>query len=279
MNHSDYYGFPTGQLSNSFLTLDYLTSAGPRIVRLTVQGDSRNLLFETPDTVWPTPNGPFRLLGGHRLWKSPESREFTYIPDSSGLSVEETPHGVRLIQTAEPVTKIQKSLEISLEERQPVVHLHHKMTNLGTKNWTFALWALTMLPLGGTATIPLPAQPADPEHLLPNRNLVLWPYTRINDARLHLADDKITLGTSSDSNPVKLGVFIKDGRLEYLKDGILFTKRTFSPESGDYPDRTCNLEVYTNHQFIELETIGSLVTLKPGETAVLKEDWTIQPIS
>jgi hypothetical protein len=98
MNCPDFYGFPASRLSNSLISLDYLTTAGPRIVRLMIAGEDRNLLYETPQTVWETPNGPFRLLGGHRLWKSPEIREFTYIPDSEGLQVENTSSGVRLIQ-------------------------------------------------------------------------------------------------------------------------------------------------------------------------------------
>jgi hypothetical protein len=276
MNHLDYYGYETGQISNSFFSIDYLTIAGPRIVRVTLRGESQNLLYETPDTIWPTPNGPFRLFGGHRLWKSPESRAFTYIPDSDGLHTVEIPGGVKLIQTVEPQTGIEKSLKIELDDQKPVVRLQHELRNCGNQVWTFAPWALTMLPLGGTAIIPLPTLPMDAENLLPNRNLVFWPYARIHDPRLHLEDGLITLGTSAESEPFKMGLFMKDGWLKYQRDGVSFIKRTFTPAVGEYPDRGCNLEVYTNHQFIELETLGPLVSLQPGETTLLSEEWTIQ---
>ena len=90
-----FHGFPTAVLENDHLRLEYLTTAGPRIVGLSYHG-SPNLLADVYNMIWDTPNGDYRPLGGHRLWVSPEAPEKTYIPDMAGLLVKEIPGGVEL---------------------------------------------------------------------------------------------------------------------------------------------------------------------------------------
>ena len=42
---------------------------------------------------------------------------------------------------------------------------------------------------------------------------------------------------------------------------------------AQYPDFGCNFEVFTNPEFIELETLGPLVELHPRETVEHREEW------
>ena len=86
----DFHGYPTGVLQNTHLRLEYLTHAGPRIVRLFPAGSEDNLLGEFPDIGWDSPRGYFDLIGGHRLWAAPEEPGMSYLPDSTGLAVQET---------------------------------------------------------------------------------------------------------------------------------------------------------------------------------------------
>ncbi len=44
-----YYNQPTGTLENEFVSVEYLSQAGPRIVRLIYKAANINLLAETPD--------------------------------------------------------------------------------------------------------------------------------------------------------------------------------------------------------------------------------------
>jgi len=85
--HRDFHGLPTQSLENSHLRVDFLSQAGPRIVRLALPAHPENLLAELPHRRHPTPYGEFRILGGHRLWHSPEDILRTYIPDNEGLTV------------------------------------------------------------------------------------------------------------------------------------------------------------------------------------------------
>jgi hypothetical protein len=40
-----------------------------------------------------------------------------------------------------------------------------------------------------------------------------------------------------------------------------------------YPDFGCNFEVFSNSDFLELETLGPLVELQPRETVEHVENW------
>ena len=44
-------------------------------------------------------------------------------------------------------------------------------------------------------------------------------------------------------------------------------------EIGDYPDCGCSFETFTNADFLELETLGPLTRLHPGETVTHTERW------
>ena len=83
----NYYTHPIRRLENRFLAVDYLTDAGPRLVRLLVAGSDQNLLAELPEATQPTPYGDYHILGGHRLWHSPEAMPRSYLPDNEGIQV------------------------------------------------------------------------------------------------------------------------------------------------------------------------------------------------
>lgn len=274
---NDFYGRPTLTLESEHLRLDVLAEAGPRIVRLMLPGSDENLLVEVPDMGWETEFGRYDLLGGHRLWHSPEAMPRTYIPDSSGVTVTRTAHSLQLCGQTEPGTGIQKTIEVALDHERPAVTVHHRLENHGMWPVELAPWAITQMPLGGLAVLPQPVGPADESGLLPNRHLALWSYTRWDDPRLHLADDFITVEGGAVMPPMKVGYFNPAGWLAYFRAGTLFVKRAAVQTGQPYPDFGCSSEVYCNDYFIELETLGPLVTLAPGESVDHDEVWEIYP--
>ncbi len=271
----DFYGLPTGSLDNGFLRLEYLATAGPRLVRMFLLGVEGNLLAEVPGWAWDTPYGQFRPYGGHRLWHAPEAMPRTYIPDNEGLVVQELAGGVRLIGPIEGPTGLRKTIEVCLEAGRPALTLHHRLENAGARPVELAPWAITQLPLGGTAILPQPAGPADEAGLLPNRHLVLWPYSRWSDERLRLGDEAIGVQARPLEAPFKLGYRNDRGWLAYLRAGVLFVKRFARPEGRPYPDRDCNVEAYCNDRVIELETLAPLGRIEPGQEATHTERWEL----
>jgi hypothetical protein len=270
----DFYGLPIRSLSNAHLRLEYLAEAGPRLVRLFLAGSETNLLAESPEVCWDTPQGMFFLRGGHRLWHAPEALGRSDVPDDQGLQVEELEDGVRLVGALEPSTGIVKSIEIHLHPQRQAITLLHRLTNHGNAAIELAPWAITQLPLGGTVVLPqgddLPANPLQPDRLL-----VLWPYTDWADPRLKYKDGFMFLDAQPSPEPAKWGNLNRQGWIGYVWQGILFRKR-FDPQVHlPHTDLGCNVEFYIKNEYVELETLGPLVRLRPGKSTWHQEIWII----
>jgi hypothetical protein len=269
----DFHSEPTRLLENQFVQLEYLANSA-RIVRFAAKGKA-NLFADVQKAPVRTPYGNFHFRGGHRLWHAPEAMPRTYMPDNEGALVNEIPHGVRIDMPAEPWTHIAKSIEIELNPDQPQVIVRHELRNDGPWAVEFAPWALTMFRLGGVAIFPQPVGNTDEAGLLSNRQLILWPYTRLGDSRLHLRDDFLLVHATPSLPPIKFGYLNPHGWMGYWLDGVLFVKRFNMQMNAPYPDHGCNAESYCNDEFIVLETLGPLVRVPPGESVLHNETWEV----
>jgi len=268
-----FYGLPTDSIENDLLSLEYLTEAGPRVVRLIYKPRNINLLSEAPDAKLNSPYGDYSMHGGHRFWAAPESPEFTYVPDDSGLVVERSSGSVSLIGLMEAAVGLQKRIDIKLPGNSPVVDLHHTLTNRGSKPVSCAAWALTMLPAGGIATMPLRGDPGS--RFLPDRQIAFWPYTKFNDPRLTLLDDRLQVEASADPQIFKVGARCPQGWISYASKGITFKKEFAFDGAANYTDFGCNAEIYTDGVNIELESMSGLVELSPGRSIHLQATWSV----
>ena len=270
----DYYGIPTYSIENQFLHAEVLEKAGPRLVRLSLAGSQENLLAETPDLSWETPYGRFHMYGGHRLWHAPEVPRRTYVPDDESVEIKDMLDGVRITGPVEQVTNIQKSVELHLHPDSTALTLVHRLQNHGAWQVELSPWAITQLPIGGVLVLPQWQDILD-NQFLPNRQITLWHYSRINDPRLELHDDFILVYPNDIEQPFKIGYLNRHGWIGYIKNNTCFVK-CFNPRAEQaYPDFGCNVEIYTNHRFVEMETLGPLARLQPGETVEHTEIWEI----
>lgn len=65
------------------------------------------------------------------------------------------------------------------------------------------------------------------------------------------------------------------GRIAYHYGDLTFVKR-WAPQPGrPHVDFGCNAEVYSGDRHVELETLGPLVRLEPGEGVEHVEEWEI----
>lgn len=257
-------------LSNGRVKLAVTTGRGPRVLFWGWAGDSAaNLFAEVPEFV----ERGFTFLGGHRLWAAPESFERTYRPDDTPPTLYEQLDGLTLT-TPPDRDGLVKELGLSMASDAARVTVSHALRNTGREPLDLAPWALSMLRLGGVMLLPQPRGRVDADGLLPNRRLILWPYSRIADPRLHLGDQVIRI--HAEPAPAnKIGYLSHHGWLAYWLDGTLFSTR-FDPRPGAvYPDQGCNVECYFDHRFIEMETLGPLVRLRPGQTTHHVETWQL----
>ncbi len=64
-----------------------------------------------------------------------------------------------------------------------------------------------------------------------------------------------------------------DGWVAYARNGHLFVKKFDFEADAIYPDMGCSFKSWTNHEFIELETLSPLAWLEPGDQIDYQEDW------
>jgi hypothetical protein len=228
----------------------------------------------------------WQIRGGHRLWIAPEDLKRTYHPDNGPVNFRETDG--TFIFTAGPDTPygIQKEIGVRLSASGSRVTVTHLVKNVGDKPTTLSPWAQTVMAPGGVEIIPLPPKKPHPgppanaqsaDDYAPNQRFALWPYFDFSDDRFKFGSKFITVRQKSRSGPTKIGLAHREGWVAYLVHTNLFIKR-FKYESGKtYPDMGCNFETFTNGDMLEIETLGPLVTLAPGETATLVEQWEIVP--
>lgn len=258
-------------LENKALRLLVTQAVGPRILALQLHG-GENLFAELPDFTIECPGtGIFHGYGGHRLWHAPEDPRRTYIPDDKPVSCTPTPTGLIVTQDPEPQTGIQKSLEISLSLVAAQVSITHKLTNHGLWPIPCAPWALTQLKPGGVAILP---QSQAPTQVLPNRALVMWPYTDLTSPQVRLGNRYLLLHVNFTA-AFKIGFPNPRGWLAYWLNGTLFVKQAAYYPAATYCDFGSSSECYCNAQFIELETLGPLQTLAPGAAVAHTETWQL----
>jgi hypothetical protein len=255
------------------------TSVGPRVLAL-LTADGANALAELPDSTLECPGSdPLHLYGGHRLWAAPEDPRVTYRPDDDPVTVEEIPGGVRLTTQPDPVagTSRETSIVVSGPERLSV---DYRIVNTADRSQRLAAWAITMMAPAGRAWLPFLAGEFDPGGFQAQRNIALWAYARTDDPRFVLTDEAIELrGTAiaehSLSRPFKVGTSLRRGWLAHWRQGVLLVKRAGHDESRTYADMGASGQLYSHPDFTELETLGPLTDLAPGEAAVHHEDWEV----
>jgi hypothetical protein len=269
-----YKGWPNCyRLSNSLVDLVVTSDVGPRIIRYGFIGEA-NEFIEVAKDLGKTGGEEWHSYGGHRLWHAPEDKVRTYFPDNYPVQVRQYPKFLRLTQLTEPTTGIQKEIDIRLDPQTSHVQVTHRMANRNLWAVELAVWALSVVENGGVGILPLPARGEHPAQILPSSTLVLWPYTDLSDPRFTLGKHYILL-RQGPNWPVaqKIGAMVPDGWVAYARAGHLFVKKFTSFADEIYPDMGCAAEIFSRGDIAEMETLGPLVSLEPGEGVEHVEDW------
>lgn len=271
---NEFYEFSTDIIENKDLRVEYLTNAGPRIISLYFK--DINLFAQIPDVEVTTPNGIYRFLGGHRLWTAPENLAITYYPDDTPPEINvRNKYEVQLKGKKDTISGIEKSMSIRLQPDRPSARIDHTISNFGEEPITLAPWSLTQLVMNGFAILPQETKPIDEAGFLPNRNLILWPYTKWEDDRIHFRDDFHLIKSKPKSQALKIGYMNTHGWMAYVLQNIIFCK-TFIPNPIElHPDMNSNAEIYVKDRFIELETLGPLGSLGSGKSTTHTEIWDL----
>lgn len=274
----NYKGWPNCyRLSNGVVDLVVTTDVGPRVIRFGFVGQG-NEFAEFAEMLGKTGGDEWRLYGGHRLWHAPETMGRTYFPDNDPVKLVQKPEIVRLIQPTEPTTGIQKEIDIRLLPQEARVEVTHRLRNQNLWAVELAPWALSVMAPGGTAVVPLPPRRSHEEQLQPASTLTLWAYTNMSDPRWRWGQQYVMLRQDANATtPQKAGVMCLDGWAAYARNGHLFVKRFEHQPDATYPDLGSSVEIFTDPNMLEVETLAPLVSLAPGATVEHLEQWHLFP--
>ena len=273
------------KLTNGEAELIVTLEVGPRIISYRLL-DGENVFKNYDEQLGKAGESSWMIRGGHRLWSSPEDPDRTYIPDNGPVRHEQIgPGQIRVALPPDPTFGLQKEMEIALDDSGPGVTIRHRIRNAGRERAEVAIWALSVMNPGGVEVIPLPPKAPHPggaanataEQFAPQLSLALWSYTDFQDPRWTFGSKAIALkqDPETDRGPTKLGLSCTPGAVGYLNGGTLFIKRFPHRKDKHYPDFGSNYETFTNAEMLEMESLGPLVRLGPGETVEHVERWEL----
>ncbi|MDR2904090.1 MAG: DUF4380 domain-containing protein [Clostridiales bacterium] len=268
------------KITNGIVELMVTVDVGPRIIHFSRVG-MENVLYQDkekkplgePQAVYG--GDIIKLYGGHRVWISPELMPSCYYPDNHPVTYKETADGNGMIFTA-PVEKnnnIQKSIIVALEPDSPAVTVKNIIKNAGPFDIEIAPWAITMLAAGGVEIMP---QPDRKTGYLQNKTYSFWDYADMNDPRLYLGKEYVTLRQDAAmANAFKLGYNNEHGWAAYFNKGQVFLKFIEPEVDGYYPDNGCCFETYTCDVMLEMETLGQVSLISPQSSVEHIEEWEL----
>jgi hypothetical protein len=264
------------RISNGEVELVVTTDVGPRIMRYGFIG-GQNLFKEFAEQQGKSGEKEWMARGGHRIWMAPEDVKLTYALDNGPVKIDISGSVVTLTQPVEPETGLQKQIIIRLAESGSRVEVAHKVRNEARTPRQFAAWALTMMAQGGHGITGFPPRGTHPEMLAPTNPLVMWAFSDISDPRWKFTRKYMILrqDRNNTGQPQKLGTFHTDTWGAYLLNDQLFIKRSRADRSKSYPDYNSSYETFTNQDFLELETLGPLERVAPGQTVEHTENWSL----
>lgn len=283
-NHEkeDFHGWPnTYRLSNGLVELRVVTDVGPRIISFR-NLDGTNVLYSRERELGGQGEPDWVFRGGWRLWVAPEVQETTYVPDNAPCTVAVIDGALVVTGPPQPAAGIQKQIEIRPYQVDPAVRITSRIKNISDRPLTYAAWSLSAMRPGGEAVLPFDVGPPNAYDAV--RRLIFWSYAEVGDPRYSLGDALVRIDQSKVQPPPpnqsgrrddesKIGVDSGQGWAGYVLDRTLLLKRFPHDADGTYPDGGSTIEVYSSIEFLELENLGPVTTIAPGEEIVMPEDW------
>jgi hypothetical protein len=262
------------RISNEHAELIITLDVGPRVISCrTERGENVFKIFD--EQLGGRGEEKWQSRGGHRFWLAPEDPVLTYLPDNVPIQHHViSEYEVALVN--EPIAQlpIRKTLTVALDANSTRVTVTHRAENCGEAHVSLATWGLSVMAPGGIEVIPLPPLGEHPRDLLPNRTMILWPFTDMTDPRWRWGRRFITL-RQGNACPAKIGLEHHERWIAYHRDDSLFVKTIDFLEGATYPDRGCNFETFTNEEMLEVEALGPLVRLARGKSTEHVEEWRL----
>lgn len=269
-------------IENDKMELYVTVDIGPRIIKLNLKG-KENMMFtdDNLSIVHDEPNlkdmfgkdKAWHIYGGHRFWVSPEKHPETYYPDDQPVAYEVCGSKFTFYAPKQIFTGWQETLIITVDENEAKAEVKHVLTNMSDRTQEGAVWGLNVTAKGGKAFV---KQASEETGLLANRTLMLWPYNVMTDKRFYMDDEFVGLAQDVNAEKAfKIGTNNTYGTAVCVNNGTAFKITWDYIHGAKYPDNGCSCEMYSCADFLEVETLSPLYTLKPGEACEHIEKWEL----
>lgn len=252
------------------VTLD----VGPRVISYGPVGGP-NLFHVNPATMGRTGDAEFHGYGGHRLWIAPEENLRTLRPDNTPVEYSHE-EGFHVFTSAPDTYHTQKQILIKPEPENDRFVVLHRIYNHSPYHLELGPWAPTQC-TGGEVIFPQAKYGDHADHLLPSRPVVMWHYTKFSDPRWTWGDRVVRLRHDANMGPQKIGALVDQGYAACVNQGYVFLKRFDYDPDATYPDYGCNFETFTRQDMLEIESLGPMEFVPPGDFAQHEETWYLIP--
>ena len=246
---------------------------GIRIVHLSCVG-CENLFYEQPtdrSDGFSTGDG-WNLYGGHRLWLAPES-DNSYYPDNTPVFYSIDGNTILFEQDVDPILKVRKRLSVTYED-DGRIFINQYIDNVSEQPLIGAAWGVNTLDAGGEVRINFACQTVGGYN--PQRVISLWSDTNLGDPRLCFGRDYLHAKYLPSNEYLKIGLYSNPGKAVFRNKGQIFELTFCAKQFNLYPDNGCNFELYMCRRFTELESLGDMTTILPGQSAVHTEVWHLE---
>ncbi len=264
---TEFKGWEAYHLTFGDTEMIVVTGIGPRIISLRVSG-GENILWVDETRIT---RGDWHIYGGHRLWVSPEN-EGCYAPDNDPCAITETDEAFTVTAPVVSMTGLQKRLTISFRDDRFAIE--HGVLNATDMLATGAIWALTCVAPKGVVTLPWGTGGE-----WDTKKIVFWNKwggthaSDVESSQWGAGKDLFQIRPTGEEG--KMGTNSPEAWIALCRDDATFIKQFQYDSNTVYGDDNCCAEVYTCEHFIEMESLGPVTTLSPGEEMTHREIWTV----
>lgn len=272
----NYKGYANSyRMTNGTVELVVTSDVGPRILFYGFVGQ-QNFFRNFEEQMGQSGEASWTIRGGHRLWKGPEDRFATYALDNSPIAIQTDGNTLITLQPVEKETGLRKTMRITLASEGTEVAVHHIIENTNQLPVELAAWTPTVMAQNGLGISGFPPRGTHPEMLEPTNPLIMWAFTDLSDPRWKFTKKYLTLRQDPNNrSPQKLGHFNLATWGAYHLNNQLFLKQ-YAPTPGlPHPEFGASFEIFTNQDFLELETMGPLTKLNKDEHLDHLERWKL----
>lgn len=278
-------GQPAVELTTSALRLVAVHGFGPRLAWFGKPGGENLLLWDNvakPKYFRQAPGKDWKLRGGHRLWvhagNGCDETEATYNNDDAPGSCTLLPDGFTVTSAIDPASRLQRSTTVRClaDDRLDIVH---EITSTSDMLAGVGAWCLT-------CTVPGPQT----RYVVPLGDGSEWDSATITvfrcwaghgtksfrEEQFELTDDAYVL--TPRGRETKRMVRAPRGVIAMIDPARKFTFAIRTPFDSDAP-LPCGANIATyigpDSFMVEMETMGPFVSLKPGRSAIHRQEWRL----